>query len=262
MAMVSMHKDSLKSAIDNAETWLLSTQKPSGAWGGGKSTKGPNANSTGLAGWALGELGGDDAAVARAAAWVRGHQLTNVAHCVYFGHADLGAIGYDTHAVDAAGASPIDAEKQDKFRRATTQALPVLQWSPGGDGDRNVLFAPDYVKAGSTVSVGVIGATPGEALCAMLGEESVLGFASADGEAHLPVVLRKLPGRSTVRVANADGKFGTADIHAAGQEEARPVDPEQGRAGQEAAHQGQRPGAGRDGQRVHQVAVDRPLVLG
>ena len=216
MALVSMHDDALVPVIDKAEAWLLSTQKPSGAWGGGKSTKGPNANSTGLAGWALGELGGDDAAVANAAAWVRGHQLTNVAHCVYFADADRGAIAYNTNAVDAAGATPIDAEKQDEFRRTTTQALPVLQWAPDGDGDPNVLFAPDYVKAGSTVSVGVIGATPGEALCAMMGEESVLGFASASGEAHLPVILLKKPGKSTIKVANADGPFGTADVTALG----------------------------------------------
>lgn len=216
MAMVSMHDDALVPAIDKAEAWLLSTQKPNGAWGGGKQTKPANANSTGLAGWALGELGGDDAAVARAAAWVRGHQLTNVANCVYYADADLGAIGYDTNAVQAAGTSPIDVEKQDQFRRATAQALPVLQWAPEGAGDPNVLLAPDYVKAGSTVSVGVNGATPGEALCAMLGEESVLGFANADGEAHLPVVLLKKPGKSTVTVANADGPFGTADIDALG----------------------------------------------
>ncbi|MEP9361713.1 prenyltransferase/squalene oxidase repeat-containing protein [Nocardioides sp. CN2-186] len=216
MALVSMHDDALVPVIDKAETWLLSTQKASGAWGGGKSTKGPNANSTGLAGWALAELGGDDAAVANAAAWVRGHQLTNVANCVYFADADRGAIAYNTNAVDAAGATPIDAEKQDQFRRATTQALPVLQYAPVGDGDRNVLFAPDYVKAGSTVSVGVIGATPGEALCAMMGEESVLGFASALGEAHLPVILLKKPGKSTITVANVDGPFGTADVTALG----------------------------------------------
>jgi hypothetical protein len=212
MALVSMHNDALVPAIDKAEAWLLQTQKKSGAWGGGKTTEAPNANSTGLAGWALAAVGGDDAAVADAAAWVRGHQLTNVANCVWFADADRGAIGYDSNAVQAAGATPIDAEKQDQFRRATAQALPLLQWAPAGDGDPQVLFAPGYSQAGKKVSVGVVGAAPGEALCAMLGEQSELGFANADGEAHLPLVTLKKPVTATIKVANADGRIGTADL--------------------------------------------------
>ena len=97
----------------------------------------------------------------------------------------------------------------------------MLQWAPAGSGDPEVLFTPGYTKGGSTTSVGVIGATPGEALCAMLGEQSQLGFANAKGEAHLPVVVPKKTTTSSVDVANADGVFGTADINTLGKTKLR-----------------------------------------
>ena len=216
MAMVSLHNDALVPAIDKAEAWLLSTQKSSGAWGGGPTTEAANTNSTGLAGWALGELGGDDDAVANAAAWVRAHQATNVANCVYYDSADLGTIAYDNAALKALQGTPIDPTTQDQFRRAAAQALPVLQWAPAGSGDPQVLFTAEYVKAGHRLPVGVVQAAPGEALCAMLGEQSVIGYADADGEAHLPVLISDKTKTSNVKVANAGGTFGTAQINALG----------------------------------------------
>jgi hypothetical protein len=217
MAMVSMHNDALVPAIGKAEAWLLSTQHKNGAWGGGPTTEAPNANSTGLAGWALGELGGDDSAVANAAAWVRAHQATNVANCVYYDAADLGAIAYDNAALKTLQGTPVDpATTQDQFRRAASQALPVLQWAPAGSGDPQVLFTAEYVKAGGKKPVGVIQATPGEALCAMLGEQSVLRYANADGVAHLPVLIPAKTATSRVKVANAGGTLGTAVINALG----------------------------------------------
>lgn len=216
MAMASMDDVSLAPAIDKAEGWLLSTQRRNGAWGGGPTTEAPNANSTGLAGWALAEVGGNDEAVADAAAWVRGHQATNVASCTDYAAADLGAIAYDNAAIQAVATDPIVAATQDQFRRTTAQALPVLQWAPTGAGEPRALFTAEYVKAGGRKPVGVIDAAPGEALCAVLGEQSVLGYADVDGDADLKVLIPSKTAISRVKVANAGGRFGTVEINALG----------------------------------------------
>ncbi|MCW2756817.1 MAG: hypothetical protein JWO76_886 [Nocardioides sp.] len=202
-------------AVTKAEQWLLGHQRKDGSFGGGASTEAPNANSTGLAGWALGTMGNTDAA-SDAAAWVRAHQATNVSDCVYYAAADTGAIAYDTAARTALQRTPIGADTQDQFRRATSQALPVLQWAPAGAGDPQALFTAEYVAARGKKPVGVVGAAPGEALCAMLGEQSVLGYASRVGEAHVPVVVPHRTAVSTVDVANAAGAFGSVEINALG----------------------------------------------
>ena len=111
-------------------------------------------------------------------------RLTNVANCVYYDAADLGAIAYDDAARTAAQARP-DRRRPplDQSRRATAQALPAWRGRQAGTGDPHALFAAGYVKAGVKHGVGVIDAAPGEALCAMLGEQSVLGYANDEGEA-------------------------------------------------------------------------------
>ena len=63
-----------KGAVKKAVAWLVDVQGADGSFGGGKSTKDANANSTGLAGWALGATGATEPA-ARAAAWVRNLQV-------------------------------------------------------------------------------------------------------------------------------------------------------------------------------------------
>lgn len=203
-------------ALGRAKTWLLDAQRASGAFGGGPTTEGPNANSTGLAAAALAALGAPDAA-ADAAAWVRAHQAANVANCVYYAAADLGAIAYDDAALTAIqGGTAIDAATQGQFLMATAQALPALQWAPAGTGEPHALFAAEYVKAGGFKPVGVTDAAPGEALCAMLGEQSVLGYADQDGEAQLRVRIPATTGKSRVTVANAAGTVGKVTINALG----------------------------------------------
>ncbi|HYF73720.1 MAG TPA: hypothetical protein VD864_12910 [Nocardioides sp.] len=202
-------------ALAEAESWLLETQRPNGSFGGGPSTEAPNANSTGLAAWALGTLGETDAAE-DAAAWVRAHTATNVANCVSYAAADLGAIAYDDAALGSIRGTAIDAATRGQFLLATAQALPALNWAPAGTGDPHALFAAEYVRAGGFKPVGVIDAAPGEALCAMLGEQSVLGYADRNGEAQLRVRIPATTGTSRVTVADAAGTVGTVRIRALG----------------------------------------------
>jgi hypothetical protein len=207
--------DEVAEHVADAVAWLQSTQKANGGFGADANLPGVNANSTGLAGYAL-ALAGATGAAEDAAAWLRAHQTGNVANCRYYAETDLGAIAYDNAARTALQGSAIDVTTQDQFRRGTAQALPALQWAQAGAGEPHALFTAEYVRAGARHGVGVTGATPGEALCAMLGEQSVLGYANADGEANLRVLV---PGRtrtSTVDVANAAGTFDTVEIDALG----------------------------------------------
>ena len=69
-------------ALDEATAWLGSQQGPDGSFG--------NANSTGIAGWALG-VSGNTAAATAAAGWVRAHQLANAGACTTYAAQDDGA---------------------------------------------------------------------------------------------------------------------------------------------------------------------------
>lgn len=213
--MVSLHDDALVPAIDKAEAWLLETQYPNGAWDGRPNSPQPNANSTGLVGSVLADLGDTDQAL-DGAAWLRGHQLTNVGSCSAFRASDLGAVSYDNAARASLLETPVDAAMQDQIRRATASGLALLPLAQAGTGTPNVLFAPGYVKAGGTTQVGVNDAAPGEPLCAKLGSRSTPGWADPAGDASLKVRVPAKPGTSTVTVANAGGVFGDAELHALG----------------------------------------------
>jgi hypothetical protein len=114
----------VRAAIADAVSWLKRHQKKNGSFGGGPATEAANSNSTGLAGWALGETGACNAA-ARAATWVRGLQVSGeVAGTPFAG--EKGAIAYDADRFSAARASGIGVEDRDQWRRATTQAAPSL----------------------------------------------------------------------------------------------------------------------------------------
>lgn len=204
----------IAAAVDRATTWLASVQRADGAFGADDQIETPNANSTGLAGWALG-LAGRATDAAEAAAWLRAHQLTNVGTCTPFRPADLGAVAYDDGAVTAARKDGITAATEGQYLRATAQALPALQWAPAA-GEANVLAAPGYVKAGSRVSPGVTGAAPGEWLCASVAGATASVPADVAGEAVLRVRLPKAAGTRTVTVSDADGVVGTARYRALG----------------------------------------------
>jgi hypothetical protein len=205
----------VKAAVDSAVAWLADQQKANGGFGSDADIPTANANSTGAAAYAL-LISGENDAAAKAAAWLRAHQATNVANCVYYDAADLGAVVYDNPARTSAQGGPMGASLHDQSVRATAQALPGLLAAQTGPGSPNVLSAPGYVKAGGKTSVGVNEATPGETLCAMLGEQSVIGWADPSGDATLALRLPKKAGTNTVDVANAGGKIGDADLTSLG----------------------------------------------
>ena len=115
----------VRSAIDDAVRWLVRRQQPNGSFGGGPATEASNTNSTGLAGWALGETGLCREA-RLAARWVGRLQVTgDLSGTPLSG--ERGAIGYDRAAFQAAQSQGITVETRDQWRRATSQAAPALR---------------------------------------------------------------------------------------------------------------------------------------
>jgi len=114
----------IRAAVDDATTWLKRRQKDDGSFGGGTATEASNSNSTGLAGWALGEAGACRAAV-KSARWVRGLQVSgDVSGTPLAG--EKGAIAYDRDRLEAGRADGIGVPERDQWRRATSQAAPAL----------------------------------------------------------------------------------------------------------------------------------------
>ncbi|WP_345525242.1 hypothetical protein [Nocardioides endophyticus] len=214
--VIALHDDAAVAApVAAATAWLKQQQLGDGSFGGGPSTEAPNANSTGLAGWALGEVG-DTAGAKKAAVWVKAHQVVNAGACAQYAAADTGSIAYDDAALTALVTKPIAPATRDKARRATAQAIPVLKWAPAGTGT-NVLFTSEYVRAGTTPSVGVTGAAPGDALCATTPDgQKLAATANAAGEAQFPIKLGTRTSTTVVTVANAAGVVDTATIKALG----------------------------------------------
>lgn len=201
--------------VDDAVAWLLTQQRGNGGFGSDADIPTANANSTGVAAYAL-AITGHPTAAGRAAAWLRAHQAANVGTCRPFGAADRGAVLYDDAARTAGLAGPMDDQLVYQSARATADALPGLLAAPAGPGDPNVLYAPGYAHTGSRTQVGVNDATPGAPLCAVLGAQRVLRWANPAGEAHLPLRVPTRAGTYTATVSDASGAVGTARIRALG----------------------------------------------
>ena len=118
----------VRASITKATRWLKRQQHRNGSFGGGPTTAAPNANSTGVAGWALGEVGACKQA-RRAASWVKRLQVGAKAGGA-LAH-DRGAIAYDRAALSTARTVGITGASQDEWRRATAQAAPALRFLHG-----------------------------------------------------------------------------------------------------------------------------------
>jgi hypothetical protein len=118
LLQVEKSSPAIKRSIADAVRWLSKKQAKNGSFGGGTSTEAPNANSTGLAAWALGSAGACDRAH-KAARWLSRLVVSGVS-------GENGAIAYDKAALKGAkdGIGPVGEE--DQFRRTTAQAAPAL----------------------------------------------------------------------------------------------------------------------------------------
>ncbi|MBJ7528736.1 MAG: hypothetical protein JHD04_04310, partial [Nocardioides sp.] len=158
-------------ALADAAAWLAGFQNANGSFDSGTdATAFPgNANSTGLAGWALGDLAdlgvgaASAGAAADAAAWLRARQVAGVGDCNRFDDADLGAVAYDDAALKGARTDGIVAADRGQFLRATAQAAPALASST--DAGEDAVAAKDLARKGRALTVKVTGLAPGAKLC-------------------------------------------------------------------------------------------------
>jgi hypothetical protein len=187
--------------IKAAFRWLLQQQRGDGSFAGGTTTASPNANSTGLAGWALGVTGHRQAA-ARAAAWVRAHQVVDEPPCTSRLSNDRGAIGYDDAVLQAGRRKGIGKVSSDQWRRATVQALPALQWARPPTGNLRLTRPTGSASPGSAQRFRVSGLPPGAPFCLSAPGHAVAGAADFQGTGSASLAL---PNHKTVTVTVTDG---------------------------------------------------------
>ncbi len=193
-------KPGVSVALTKALDWLVSQQAANGSFNSG------NANSTGLAGWALG-VSGRTAAAEKAALWLRGQQHANAGSCTKYAAKDNGAVTLDALGLANAATGPLSQVDNSVTTRATTQALPALLWAPGGSaaGASTLTGPTGFVSAGSTQSVSLAGA-PGNTVCVRFNGAPVRTVLDANGRATIPVTAPATTGKVTVSAVDAGGE--------------------------------------------------------
>lgn len=151
----------VKAARTRAVAWLKKQQKTDGSFV--DPVNGANANTTGLAGWALVEAG-EQAAAGRAAAWLRARQV--VAACAPSKLAgEHGAIAYDDQGwKDGVQYGIADKLDRSQWVIADVQALPALLAAPAAT-KKDAVVLPKFAKAGKKVTATVQGLAEGERAC-------------------------------------------------------------------------------------------------
>ena len=146
LALQDVKGSKAKAAVKRAVEWLISRQQRNGGFTDTGKVAPYNTNSTGLAGWALGEAGATKQAE-HAAGAVRALQSEGTNPCTGKAGDAVGAIAFDLDAWDAAGNKGITTKTSDQWRRATAQALPVLRWAPRAEVKEFTATAPATAPA-------------------------------------------------------------------------------------------------------------------
>ncbi|GGD17030.1 prenyltransferase/squalene oxidase repeat-containing protein [Nocardioides daphniae] len=199
LAAIESPDADVTAALADAKTWLAAQQAADGGFG--STDNGANANSTGLGGWALAELG-DTARATKAATWLRARQV--VGACDGKLAPETGAIAYSDEAL-AAGRKDGIADPLDRVQWiiAGAQGLAGLASAPATSA-KDKVTAPRFAKAGSKVTFTVTGLAAGERGClsGAVGTRTLVGT----GSALKAVATLKAGTRSvTLRTATATG---------------------------------------------------------
>jgi hypothetical protein len=184
--------------IERAVDWLVRHQQANGSFGGGTSTEASNANSTGLAGYALG-LEGRVGAARRAAVWLRGLQVPGKNPCARGLAKETGAIAYDAAAYRKGQRAGITTAKSDQWRRTSSQALPALRWAPRADG-RFTASAPRTARAGEKLTIRLTGVAAGERVCVTEGDVTYEARPGRNPVRQVKLVLGDRTGLRTFKV--------------------------------------------------------------
>lgn len=193
-------------AITKAKSWLVDQQRCDGSFGGGPTTTGSNANSTGVIAWAL----GDSPASRQAATWLRAHQATSADSGNSLA-SQTGAIAYDDAALAAGRTNGITTGVEDQWRRATSQAaIGIKAYSASPTPAISLTGPASYLKARSNVALQATGADVGTVLCVTGPGASTRGIAAANGLKSTVT----LPAGTATRVYTLTDPFGHKDTQA------------------------------------------------
>lgn len=187
-----------------ARGWLADAQKNDGSWGGGAGTEASNANSTGLAAVALGDVPESE----DAATWLRARQATGYNACDKLA-GQRGAIAYDDAGLAAGRRNGITSAQADQWRRASAQAVPALAYLPlDTTPSAPSLSAPTgYLKAGTLSVLTTTGVASGDRLC-LTGVGAAVQSIAAGSTLRTSVTL---PAGSATRVYTVRDSLGHAD---------------------------------------------------
>lgn len=201
----------LDAAVADAIAWIKTRQAGNGSFDGGTATEGPNANSTGLAGWAL-NLADEHEAAEAAATWIRGRQVAGL-DCEGKLAGELGAIAYDQAAYDAGATDGITVPTAGQWDFATIQALPALLTAPVSEsGEIDLGRVPSFLDGGGRQRLVVTGLAPGQRGCASIGRNSRRVVGNSDGVARVRVPVPNRTGSVQVSAEAIDQAVGVAGI--------------------------------------------------
>ncbi|UMG93136.1 prenyltransferase/squalene oxidase repeat-containing protein [Nocardioides sp. TF02-7] len=203
----------LAAALDEAVAWIRGAQAADGSFDGGSATEGPNANSTGLAGWAL-HVAGETEAAEDAATWLRARQVPGT-RCDGRLAAEAGAIAYDQAAYDAGVADGIGVTAT-QWQLVAIQALPALLAAPAARGGLRLGKVPAFLDAGRQRRVAVTGLAPGERGCVRIGASTVAVVGDADGAVTAKIAVPARSRRSLVEASVVDDTVARSAVVLAG----------------------------------------------
>ena len=175
-------------ALADAAAYIAANQADDGSFGGAPPTTAANANTTGLAAWALGETCDLEAAYA-AADWTRTLQVGDDQAGTELAE-ETGAIAYDQTVLDRDEADGIADGERDQYRRSTSQATNGLAYDASAEPTIR-LSKPKkkFWQGGSTIELTVKGIDRGDAPCLITPGGSILlddSQAKATTEVTLP----------------------------------------------------------------------------
>lgn len=187
----------------------MSMQNADGSFGADPTLPGANADSTGLAGWALG-LSGDAQSANAAASWIRAHQAQNVTPCTDALSSQAGAIAHDDAALAHGRTAGIPLTDAYSWNLSTAQALPALNYyTPSAAANAlKAVATTSYVQAKTHTHVTVSGLIAGAPACVTLGTTHVSLAAGLSGSAVTSLLM---PAGTTNRsVSVTDGTTTTS----------------------------------------------------
>lgn len=197
--------------VTQARQWLRKYQRSSGGWAGGTGSRSVNANSTGLAAWALSTSPATatdmHAAARRGALWLRRHQAHPAADCPGRLSGARGAIAYDDATLSDARSGSTTPNGSDQWSRATAQGAAGLRAAAPAAGALRLSGPGGWHRAGSRLALTAHDVAPGDDFCIRWRtERKAGGLGEADNATTRTVRLPQGTSERIYRLTDSGGR--------------------------------------------------------